>query len=114
MDTGVLYVEHVLRRLNSLGKEAMVLKELEKLPNNLSDLYALLIAECQKGRSDDEFASLKRLFAWLAYSKRPLTLGEASNLVELVNEKAKLSLEEEMDGRSARYSSCILTRNPYC
>ncbi|GME44923.1 glyoxalase bleomycin resistance protein dioxygenase protein [Neofusicoccum parvum] len=99
---GVLYVEHVLRRLNSLGREAVILKELEKLPDSLSGLYSLLLAECQKGRGDDEFASLKRLFAWLAYSKRPLTLGEASNLVALVNEDAKLSIEEEIDGRSAR------------
>ncbi|GME59925.1 glyoxalase bleomycin resistance protein dioxygenase protein [Neofusicoccum parvum] len=98
----VLYVEHVLRRLNSLGREAVILKELEKLPDSLSGLYSLLLAECQKGRGDDEFASLKRLFAWLAYSKRPLTLGEASNLVALVNEDAKLSIEEEIDGRSAR------------
>ena len=101
-ETGVLYVEHVLRRLNSLGREAVILKELEKLPDSLSGLYSLLLAECQKGRGDDEFASLKRLFAWLAYSKRPLTLGEASNLVALVNEDAKLSIEEEIDGRSAR------------
>ncbi|KAF4304116.1 glyoxalase bleomycin resistance protein dioxygenase protein [Botryosphaeria dothidea] len=98
----VLYVEHVLRRLNSLRREAVIVKELEKLPDSLSDLYNLLLSECQKGRTGEEFDSLKRLFAWLAYSKRPLTLGEASNLVALVNEDAKLSLEEELEGRSAR------------
>ncbi|KAL1634037.1 hypothetical protein SLS56_002629 [Neofusicoccum ribis] len=90
----VLYVEHVLRRLNSLGREAVILKELEKLPDSLSGLYSLLLAECQKGRGDDEFASLKRLFAWLAYSKRPLTLGEASNLVALKSMEDPPDLEK--------------------
>ncbi|OJD28871.1 glyoxalase bleomycin resistance protein dioxygenase protein [Diplodia corticola] len=97
-----LYAEHVLRRLNSLRREATILKELDKLPASLSDLYNLLLAECQKGRSDEDLASLKRLFAWLAYSKRPLAYGEASNLVAFVNDDAKLSLEEEIEGKSAR------------
>ncbi|KAK0661719.1 hypothetical protein DIS24_g2303 [Lasiodiplodia hormozganensis] len=98
----VLYAEHVLRRLNSLRREAAILKELDKLPDSLSDLYNVLLAECQKGRSAEDLASLKRLFAWLAYSKRPLTYGEASNLVSFVNDDAKLSLEEEIEGKSAR------------
>ncbi|KAL1647975.1 hypothetical protein SLS58_002299 [Diplodia intermedia] len=97
-----LYAEHVLRRLNSLRREAAILKELDKLPDSLSALYSLLLAECQKGRSDEDLVSLKRLFAWLAYSKRPLTYGEASNLVTFVNDDAKLSLEEEIEGKSAR------------
>ncbi|KKY22544.1 putative conserved hypothetical protein [Diplodia seriata] len=100
---GALYAEHVLRRLNSLRRrEAAILKELDKLPDSLSALYSLLLAECQKGRSDEDLVSLKRLFAWLAYSKRPLTYGEASNLVTFVNDDANLSLEEEIEGKSAR------------
>ncbi|KAF8860934.1 hypothetical protein BDZ45DRAFT_293513 [Acephala macrosclerotiorum] len=98
----VLYVEHMLRRLNVLGRESLIFKELDKLPDDLPKLYELLLSECQKDRSKEQLTALKRLFAWLAYSKRPLTLGEATSLIKVVPGGNGFSLEEEIDGRSAR------------
>ena len=79
------------------------MKELRELPDSLSRLYDVLLDECRKGRTQEELASLKRLFAWLAFSERQLTLGEASTLVRLVDHDPSLSVEEEVDGRLARY-----------
>lgn len=79
------------------------MKELEKLPDSLPHLYDLLVTESRKGRTNEELASLKRLFAWLAFSKRSLTLGEASNLVTIVGPDTNLSIEEEIDGGLSRY-----------
>ncbi|KAL9079219.1 MAG: hypothetical protein Q9157_001888 [Trypethelium eluteriae] len=110
----ILYVEHALQRLNSLRRENLITKELRELPDSLTCLYDVLLDECRKGRTKEEFASLKRLFAWLAYSERPLTLGEASTLVRLVDQNSNLSVEEEVDGRLARYLlSNLLARVPH-
>jgi hypothetical protein len=92
----------MLRRLNVLGRESLILKELDTLPDDLPKLYELLLSECQNHRSKEQFTALKKLFAWLAYSKRPLTLGEATSLIKIVPGTTSFSLEEEIDGRSAR------------
>lgn len=99
------YVEHMLRRLNYIGRETAVLKDLEhKLPADLESLYKLMLMECQKDRTKEQYKTLKRLFAWLAYSKRPLTLTEASELVGLtVGDDGNFDVEEELIGRSSRY-----------
>ncbi|KAI9685512.1 MAG: hypothetical protein M1822_004370 [Bathelium mastoideum] len=89
-------------RLNSLGREPLIMRELRNLPENLSSLYDVLLDECRKGRTKEDLASLRRLFAWLSYSERQLTLGEASALVKLVGEDHSLSVEEEVDGRLAK------------
>ena len=101
---GMLYVEHVLRRLNSIGREGAALKYVrDGLPSSLSELYALMLAECQKRRTPEQLETLRRLFAWLAFSKQPLTLTEASNLVKLIiGEDDTFSLDEEIEGKSAR------------
>jgi hypothetical protein len=85
-----------------LGRESLIIKELETLPDDLPKLYELLLSECQKHRSSEQFIALKKLFAWLAYSQRPLTLGEATALINFVPGATNFSLEEEIDGRSAR------------
>jgi hypothetical protein len=92
----------MLRRLNALGREPLIFKELDKLPENLPKLYELLLADCQKDRAKEQLTALKKLFAWLAYSKRPLTLGEATSLIKIIPGTKSFSLEEEIDGRSAR------------
>ena len=93
----------MLRRLNGLGREGLIIKELENLPSDLTEMYSIMLSECQKHRSEEHLALLKRLFAWLAYSKRPLTLGEATNLVTLITRDTSFVLEEEVDGRSSRF-----------
>jgi hypothetical protein len=92
----------MLRRLNAIGRETLITRELEDLPTDLTALYALMLSDCEKHRSDEQLMTLKILFAWLAYSKRPLVLGEATALVTIIENQSSFSLEEEIDGRSAR------------
>ena len=100
----MLYIDHMLRRLNFICREGAVLKDLDRnLPENLQSLYALMLAEVQRGKTDGQLETLKKLFSWLAFSKRPLTLEEANDLVELTQEDASLSLEEEIQGKAGRY-----------
>ena len=102
----MLYAEHILRRLNSIGREGAVLKEIElNLPEDLQSLYAVMLSECQRHRTPDQFKTLKRLFAWLAFSKRPLSFGEAKDLVSVMTQEGSFSIEDEIQGRSARYYS---------
>jgi hypothetical protein len=98
----MLYVEHMLRRLSYIGREGAVRKELEKLPNDLHDLYKLMLDECRRNRSKEQYETLKRLFAWLAFSKRSLSLAEASELVKLTVTKDDFDIEDEIIGRSSR------------
>ncbi|KAF2500664.1 hypothetical protein BU16DRAFT_557121 [Lophium mytilinum] len=100
---GMLYIEHMLRRLSYIGRQGAVLKDIEKnLPDNLQDLYQLLLDECHRGRTDAQYKALKRLFAWLAYSKRSLTLEEAEDLVKMTVPDGSFDVEDEIIGRSAR------------
>ncbi|KAL1884038.1 hypothetical protein Daus18300_000147 [Diaporthe australafricana] len=97
-----LYVEHTMRRLNSLGREGLILKELENLPSNIESLYETILAECAKNRSPGERELLRSLFAWLAYAKSNLTVGEANILIDIITKEMSISIEEELDGRLSR------------
>ncbi|KAM0715393.1 hypothetical protein Q7P37_008891 [Cladosporium fusiforme] len=100
---GMLYVEHMLRRLSAIGRESTVLKDIEaSVPDSLEALYGVMLAECQKGRTDDHYNTLKTMFAALAFSKRDLTLDEAKDLVHLVDPDGAFDIEDEIVGRSAR------------
>jgi len=91
------------QRFSQIGRESAVRKQLDKMPEDLNDLYRLTLHECGRGRSKEEFAVLKRLFAWLAFSKRSLTLAEASDLGKLTDKTNVLDVEEELIGRSSRF-----------
>ena len=93
----------MLRRHSYIGREGRVLKDLMKMPGNLQELYSLLLDECYRERSFQQFDALKKFFAFLAFSKRSLTLGEASSFVEYVSSETTVDIEEEVIGRSARY-----------
>ncbi|KAF2813896.1 uncharacterized protein BDZ99DRAFT_516530 [Mytilinidion resinicola] len=96
---GMLYIEHMLRRLSYIGRQGAVLKDLEKnLPDDLQALYQLLLDECHRGRTDAQYKALKRLFAWLAYSKRSLTLEEAEDLVKMTVPDGSFDVEDEIIG----------------
>ncbi|KAF2014213.1 hypothetical protein BU24DRAFT_492906 [Aaosphaeria arxii CBS 175.79] len=101
---GMLYVEHMLRRLSYIGREGAVRKDLENMPENLHALYKLMLDECRRYRTPEQYEALKKLFAWLAFSKRSLSLAEASELVKLTikDKDDDFDVEAETIGRSAR------------
>jgi hypothetical protein len=77
------------------------------MPKTLLELYKLLLEECGRDRSDAQFHTLKALFAWLAFSKRPLLLSDGWEIVRFASSdpESTLDLEGEIIGRSSRYVS---------
>jgi len=107
----MLYVEHMLRRFSYIGRERAVMHDLDKLPTSLHALYKLLLEECRHNRSEAQYQALKKLFAWLAFSKRSLSLAEASSLIKLtLSDDDTFDIEEEIIGRSSRILELTQTR----
>ncbi|KAH8886305.1 hypothetical protein GQ53DRAFT_809831 [Thozetella sp. PMI_491] len=97
-----LYIEHMMRRLNGLGGEVLIRKELKNQVRNIKALYEKLLRDCQKNRSDSDRAILRSLLAWLAYAKANLSIGEANKLVDIISQENSITIEEELNGRLAR------------
>src|SRR4051812_22952753 len=95
----------MLRRLSYIGREGGVLKDLKRTPESLKDLYKLLLDECRRDRTNEQYQALKRLFAFLAFTKRSLNLGEATSIVRLTCPDDTLDIEGEIIGRSSRYDN---------
>lgn len=85
-----------------MGREGPILKELEQLPKDIESLYETILAECAKNRNPDERELLRGLFAWLAYAKSKLSIGEANILIDILTTEMSMSIEEELDGRLSR------------
>ncbi|SPO05139.1 uncharacterized protein DNG_07825 [Cephalotrichum gorgonifer] len=98
----IRYVDHMLRRLNQIGREKAILRELDNLPSTTPDLYKILLDDCQKGRSEQDILVLRKFFAWLAYSKDSLSLGSASKLLNFIANDNNISIDEELENRCAR------------
>ena len=104
-------MELMLRRYNTIGREGSVLRDIaEYKPTDLSSLYDSMLADLQERRSPEQYQSLKKLFAWLTFSQRPLTLNEASAVVNLTGQDTSLNIEEELEGKSSRFVHTHLRR----
>jgi hypothetical protein len=99
---GIRYIDHMLRRLNAIGREGPILKELENLPSNTTELYKVLLDDCQRSRTDADREVLRKFFAWLAYSKEPLNMGSATKLLNYIAKDNTISVDDEVEHRSSR------------
>jgi hypothetical protein len=100
---GMLFVDSMLRRWNIIGRQTSVLKDIERgIPSNVESLHKLLVAECQKGRTREQHTALRTFFCMLAFSQRPLTLDEATELMIIYDPKQTISIEDEINGRCTR------------
>jgi fungal STAND N-terminal Goodbye domain len=98
----MLYAELMLRRFNTIGRETKILKILENpLPASLEELYKSMLDDCQRGRSQAQCTILRSLFAFLAHSKRAITLEEASSLIKIIDHDATFDIEDEVIGKSS-------------
>ncbi|CBX95105.1 hypothetical protein LEMA_P115200.1 [Plenodomus lingam JN3] len=97
-----LYIDHTMRRLNTLGREGPITKELEMLADNTQAIYHNLLEECQRNRTPEDRELLGSLLAWLAYTKSKVTIAEANFLAEIISKEHAISIEEELNGRLSR------------
>ncbi|KAJ3545081.1 hypothetical protein NM208_g2690 [Fusarium decemcellulare] len=97
------YIDHMLRTLDQLGRsETAVVRQLNNLPSCTTELYQIMLEECQKSRTDSEFVILKKFFAWLAYTTEPLYLGCARKLLNYIATDNTINIDEELENRCAR------------
>ncbi|KAK1766356.1 hypothetical protein QBC33DRAFT_612002 [Phialemonium atrogriseum] len=95
----ILYAEHMLRQFNNIGREPIILKQLEQsMPENLKELYGTILVDLQRRTADDKQQAIKGLLWWLAFASRPLTLAESFSLMNLFP-GSSLDLEEELQGQ---------------
>jgi hypothetical protein len=97
------YINHMLHRLDNIGRELPILKELGRLPGNSTCLYELLFQDCSRNRSDKEIIQLRKFLAWVAYAKWPMSLPLAQKVVTDNMGNSNINLDEELEYRSARY-----------
>ncbi|KKZ68736.1 hypothetical protein EMCG_05645 [[Emmonsia] crescens] len=98
----MLYVDHMLRRYNSIGREGAVLKDLEtSLPDNLQSVYNILLTEVQQRRTSEHLQIFKQLILWLSFAKRLLTVGEVEGLATLLDQDRSYNVMEEVEGKSS-------------
>ncbi|EEU37966.1 uncharacterized protein NECHADRAFT_84310 [Fusarium vanettenii 77-13-4] len=91
----MLYAEHLLVRLNNLGREGAVLRALEqKKPEDLHDIYETLLAECQRRMPVIHQQVAASLLHWIAFAKRGLTLTEVQSLVKCLSQDDEFDIEE--------------------
>lgn len=90
----MLYAENMLHRFNSLGREAAVLRALEKpLPADLHEIYEILVAECYKHLTPEHKPLVNRLLHWAAY-KQSLTLDEVNSLLRIWTNDNNFDIDE--------------------
>lgn len=92
----------MMRRLNGIGYEALIRKELRELPTTTTALYELLLSDCHKNRSPEDREVLRHLLSWLAYAKSKLSIGEAILLISIIEKENSVSIDEAFDGPLGR------------
>ncbi len=100
----------MLRRLNVIGREAPILKEIENLPKSTNEVYRLLLDDCQRPRTENDRQVLRKFFSWLAYVKAPLNMGSATKLLTYIDKDNSLSVDDEVEHRSA---ALVIQRRRY-
>ncbi|RBR05593.1 hypothetical protein FVER53590_03304 [Fusarium verticillioides] len=91
----MLYAQHLLGRLDDLGREGAVLRALsQEKPKNLHGIYEILLAECQRRMPPKHQEVAAALLHWVAFSKRLLTLAEVQSLVKYLAQDNEFDIEE--------------------
>jgi len=104
-----LYVDLVLKELDGMNQWPAVLRALERLPRGLTDLYDRCLAGvAETASSPDEVSFLKTLFVWITYAERPLSLYEHHCLTSLGIIGKDYSVQNEVQGRCARYARSLI------
>ncbi|KAK5992087.1 hypothetical protein PT974_05485 [Cladobotryum mycophilum] len=91
----LLYAEHLLIRLDALGREGATLQALARpLPTSLHALYETLLDECQRRMPARNQQIAAKLLHWLAFSYNFTTLDEVNTLLVLFSGDNNFTLEE--------------------
>ncbi|OBS23261.1 hypothetical protein FPOA_03813 [Fusarium poae] len=91
----MLYAQHLLVRFDELGREGAVLRALkEKKPEDLTGIYDILLAECQRRLPAKHQRVAASLLHWVAFSKMRLSLTEVQLLIKHIAQDDEFTIEE--------------------
>ena len=108
----MLYVDYIMRRLDLVGHEGAVLKQVKDLPDTSQELFNVLVTECYKTRTKRQKQALLTLFTWLAFAiteYTPIYLSTGTAIVDFTVGKSEvIDMQDELLNRSALYV-CFLS-----
>ena len=96
-------MDRVLHEFKTLGIDRAVRKALVELPEDLISLYDCTLARISSQKTPTEREMLRRLYASLSFSARPLTLNEVEHLLSVIANGERIHLDDEIQGDCARY-----------
>ncbi|KAL9097569.1 MAG: hypothetical protein Q9165_000465 [Trypethelium subeluteriae] len=99
---GMLYIDLALHHLDSIGREGLARRALDKFPSNLFDLFQLITSELYHSRPSKAQQAIRTLYTWLIYARRPLSIAEANQLLSLSASDSSFKVEDEVQGQSSR------------
>ncbi|EQB45411.1 NACHT and TPR domain-containing protein [Colletotrichum gloeosporioides Cg-14] len=95
LSPNMLYAEHMLTRLDSLGREGAVLKALnQNKPVDLNDIYEGLLSECRRRTPISHQQIAASILHWVAFAKRRLKLNEVQSLLRHLSQEADFTFED--------------------
>jgi hypothetical protein len=103
----------MLHEFKALGSSRAVRKALVELPEDLTSLYAHTLARISSRKTPTEREMLRRLYALLSFSARPLTLNEVEHLLSVVANGERIHVDDEIQGASARCVSIKVKATSY-
>jgi hypothetical protein len=77
----MLYADHMLQKISSIGRESAILRALDNMPSSLTALFSLFEQDCVRGRTEEQLEALKTLCLWMTYSEQTMTMSEISMLI---------------------------------
>lgn len=83
---GLLYVEQILRYLGSFTRETQISQALDSIPNNVMDLYEIMLGICERRLAPESAAKIKSVITWLCFSTTPLKLSDVNTLCSSISE----------------------------
>ncbi|KAH7310782.1 hypothetical protein B0I35DRAFT_357885 [Stachybotrys elegans] len=91
----MLYVEHMLARLNRIGREGAVLQLINNpMPGSVQHLYSSSLDECQRRMIPKHQHVASMLLHYLAFARREMTLDEVVSLLRNFSGDDNFNLEE--------------------
>lgn len=95
-----------MRRIEQIGVEANALDFLNRQSPGTEGLYKHMTDNLTNLRTVDDLTAVKTLYKWVVYAKRPLSIYELEQLLELDNGTTEFDIEKEVNAGGS--SSSVL------
>ncbi|KAK3375671.1 hypothetical protein B0T24DRAFT_698095 [Lasiosphaeria ovina] len=98
---GFVYIDHIVRRLDSIASSRLVENSVDKLPDTTTAICNELLDGCGRLYDESERSKLGYLFAWLTYTQGETNLSSARVFLSDIL-GASFKIEDEVTSRLAK------------